>query len=138
MRKQFSIEAIILLFFVIVLGFIIGGGAYEARVLVPLWSTAPPDSVIAFYQHNATHPDFVTNQGGRFWVFVTPLGTLLTLAMLISAFWTRSEHRKWRLSSAVLALIAYGFTISWFVPTIVLLMSSEVLTMGRDEVATLT
>jgi hypothetical protein len=137
MTKQFSIQSIILWLFVIVVGISIGAGIYESRVLVPLWSAAPPDTVIAYYQHNAAYPQFAPDQGGRFWIFASPLAALLTAAMLISAYWTSGSHRKWRLAAAVLALIAYVATFAWFVPGIIRLSSSDVLTMNRDDVASL-
>lgn len=81
MSKQFSIAQIFLWLYVIVLGISIGGGLYEQLVLMPLWSLAPPDSVIAYYQHNVANPQFVPNQGGRFWIFFTPaLGLLASVS----------------------------------------------------------
>ncbi|MCA1625539.1 MAG: hypothetical protein LC768_14080 [Acidobacteria bacterium] len=52
MSKQLSIAQIFLWLFVVTLGIMIGGGLYEQLVVMPLWQTAPPDSVTAYYQHN--------------------------------------------------------------------------------------
>jgi hypothetical protein len=41
--------------FVIALSIEIGIGLYETVVIVPLWAGSAPDSVIAFYQPNATN-----------------------------------------------------------------------------------
>lgn len=122
----------------IVIGITIGGGLYEARVVMPLWSAAAPDSVTAFYQHNSANPQFAPDPGGRFWIFVTPFATLLALAILISAFWTAPEHRKWRIAAGCIALIVDVATFAWFVPTIIQLSSNAVMTMSRDELASLT
>jgi len=138
MSKQFSIAQIFLWLFVIALGITIGGGLYETLVLMPLWDTAPPDSVTAYYQHNIANPQIAPNQGGRFWAFITPLTGLLAIAALLSGFRTRSEHRKWRITATVLTLIVFVFTIVWFVPNIIKLTGEGVTTLSRDEVTNLT
>jgi len=89
MAKQFSIAQIFLWLFVIALGITLGGGLYETLVLMPLWDTAPPNSVTAYYQHNVANPQFAPNQGGRFWAFIMPLTGLLAIATLLSGLRTR-------------------------------------------------
>src|SRR5829696_1129039 len=102
MTRQFTIAQIFLWLFVITLGITLGGGLYETLVVMPLWTAAPPESVLAYYQHNVANPQFVLNQGGRFWIFVTPLLGLLCLATLLSGLRTRPEHRRWRIAATVL------------------------------------
>ncbi len=136
MTKRSPIIDPILWLFVILMGITLGAGIYEARVLVPLWSAAPPDSVIAYYQHNAANPQFAPNQGGNFWLIVTPLTTLTTIALLISSFWTQGIRRKLLFAASVTALIVQAATFTWFVPNI-LRLSGHVLTMNPDEVATI-
>jgi hypothetical protein len=135
MTKQFSIAQICLWLFVIALGIELGGGLYETLVVMPLWTSAIPDSVIAYYQHNAADPKFALNAGGRFWMVATPSVGLFSIATLLTSFKTRPEHRKWRLIGAALALIVVISTFAWFVPNIIKLGSASVLTMSRDEVA---
>ena len=137
MTKRFSITEPILWLFVILMGITMGAGIYEARVLVPLWSAAAPDSVIAFYHHNAANPQFAPDQGGNFWVIVTPLTTLTTIALLISSFWTQGLQRKLLVGASVTAMIVQAATFAWFVPNIIRLFGSDVLTMNRDEITTL-
>ncbi len=96
----------------------IGGELYEQLVAMPLWSQSPPDSVIAYHQHNVAYPQFAMHPGGRFWMFFMPPAGLLAIAVLISGLKTRPEHRKWRMTAAVLALIVVVFTFAWFVPKI--------------------
>ncbi len=103
MIKHCSMSRILLWLFVIALGIEIGAGLYETLVVLPLWTLAPPESVIAYYQHNAADPQFALNAGGRFWMFDTPLVGVLAIATLLSGIKTTSEHRKWRLIGAVLA-----------------------------------
>ena len=138
MSKQFSIAQIFLWLFVILLGVTIGGGLYEQLVVMPLWSLAPPDSVIAYHQHNVANPQFTLNQGGRFWLFIMPLTSLLAIATLLSGLRTRPEHGKWRIAGTVLTLIAVVATFVWFVPNIIKLLGEGVTAMSPDEITSLT
>ncbi|CAN5558368.1 hypothetical protein BH10ACI1_BH10ACI1_03150 [soil metagenome] len=138
MRGQFLIAQTLLWLFVITLGITLGGGLYETLVTMPLWSASPPDSVIDYYHHNIANPSFALNQGGRFWVYFTPLLGLLAIATFLSGFKTRPEHRRWRITGTVLALIVIGFTFVWFIPNIIKLMSEAVLRMNADELTNLT
>ena len=61
MFKQFSIAQIFLWLFVIALGITLGAGLYETMVVMPLWDTTPPGSVIAYHQHNVANPQFALN-----------------------------------------------------------------------------
>jgi len=123
--------------FVVALGIMIGGGLYEQLVVMPLWQTAPPDSVIAYYQHNVANPQFTLNQGGRFWAFIAPVVQLLAIATLITGLRTRAEHRRWRITGTVITLIVGVSTIIWFVPNILQLLGEGVMTMSGDEVSSL-
>ncbi len=138
MTRQFSIAQVFLWLFVIVLGITLGGGLYETLVVMPVWSAAPPDSVIAYYQHNVDNPRFILDQGGRFWIFLTPLLGLLAIVTLLSGLRTPPEHRKWRIIGTTLTLIVIVFTFAWFVPNIIKLMSKSVTTMSPDEITGLT
>ena len=138
MSKQFSIAQIFLWLYVVVLGIQIGGGLYEQLVLMPLWSLAPPDSVVAYYQHNVANPQFAPDQGGRFWIYFFPLGALLAIATLISGLKTRPEHRKWRMVSTILALIITVFTFAWFIPNIITLTGQGVTKLSGEQVTNLT
>jgi len=124
--------------FVIALGIEIGAGLYETLVVLPLWTSAPPDSVTAYHQHNAANPQFTLNAGGRFWMFATPLVGLLALATLLSGLRTVSQHRQWRIAGTILALVVVLATFTWFVPNIIRLNSKDVLAMSADEVTRLT
>lgn len=124
--------------FVIALGIEIGAGLYETLVVMPLWSLAPPDSVIAYYQHNVANPQFALNAGGRFWMVFTPLVGLLALAVVLSSFGTAREHRTWRVLGATLILLVVVFRFVWFVPNIIRLTGKDVLSMSPGELTSLT
>src|SRR4029078_10542726 len=123
MNRQFSIAQMFLWLFVIALGIEIGAGLYETRVVLPLWTGAPPDSVTAYYQHNAANPQFALNAGGRFWMFATPLVGLSAIANLLSGLRTRPQHRNWRITGTILALVVVVSTFGWFRPNITRLHS---------------
>jgi len=138
MVKQFSIAVFFLWVFVIVLGIEIGAGLYETFVVMPLWDTLPPDSVTAYYRHNAANPQFTLNAGPRFWMFFTPAVGLLGIGALVTGLRTNPEHRKWRIVGTVLAIIVVISTLTWFVPNIIKLSGENVLTMSSDDVTSLT
>ena len=137
MAKLSSIGKIFLWLYVISLGVELGAGLYETLVVMPLWQTAPPDSVIAYYQHNAANPQFTLNAGGRFWMVATPLVGLTSIAAFLTGFRTRSEQRKWLIIGTVLGFLVVVWTFAWFVPNIMKLHGPSVLAMSPDEVASL-
>jgi hypothetical protein len=119
-KRGASISKILLWLFVINLGITLGAGLYEARIELPQWLMALPESE---YQWNAEAAR-QANTGLRFWVYVTmvPL-TLLTLANAIAAWRSRGMLRRWWLGAAGTAAVDRIFTFSYFVPTMVKLMS---------------
>ena len=128
----------LLFLFVMALGLELGAGMYETLVVMPVWSLGPPESVTAYYQHNAAAPQFALNAGGRFWIFFTPLVGLLSIATLLSGLRTAPEHRKWRIAGSVLALLVVVSTFAWFVPNIIKLTGPTVMTMSPEDVASTT
>ena len=138
MSKQSSVAQIFLWLFVISLGIELGGGLYETLVIMPLWSAAPPDSVVAYYLHNVANPQFKPNAGGRFWMFFTPLVGLSAIAALLSGLKTPPEHRRWRMAGTIPAVIVVISTFAWFVPNIIKLFSEDVTQMSAQELTSLT
>jgi hypothetical protein len=125
MAQKYSVAQIFLWLLVIILGLEIGAGLYETLVVLPIWSAAPPDSVLSYHQHNIAYPQFALNAGARFWIFFTPLAGLLALGTILSGLKTRPEHRKWRLTGATLAIAVVVFTFAWFVPNLMVLRSGD-------------
>jgi hypothetical protein len=66
MPRQFSVSQLFLWLFIIVLGIEIGAGLYETLVVLPLWTASPPESVIAYYQHNMANPQIRVECGRPF------------------------------------------------------------------------
>jgi hypothetical protein len=116
------VSKILLWLFVINLGMVFGAGLYEARIAFPQWLVSSGESGYRWDAAAARQ----ANTGVRFWVYVTtvPL-TLLTFANLVCAWRVQGAIRGWWLGAAVVALADRGFTFSYFVPTMVKLMSDE-------------
>ncbi|YAF98276.1 MAG: hypothetical protein AB3A66_11740 [Nodularia sp. CChRGM 3473] len=114
---------ILLWLFVINLGIALGAGLYESQIIVPQWLRALPE---AGYQWNAEAAR-QTDTGLKFWVYVTtvPL-TLLTLANFITAWHRRGILRRWWLGAAGATAIERIFTFSYFIPTMLKLMSEDI------------
>ncbi|HEX6533588.1 MAG TPA: hypothetical protein VF041_03270 [Gemmatimonadaceae bacterium] len=108
-----SIADLLLWLFVVDLGIATGAGLYEARVVVPLWGSAPPRSVL------------VPDSGRRFWGFTTtvPL-TLLAVANLFAALRAPDPQHDWWLAAVVIALVERALTFSYFIPTLLRLQRS--------------
>lgn len=134
MAAKFSISQLTLFIFVIVLGIELGAGLYEALVVLPIWISAPPDSVLAYHAHNLANPEFVLNSGRRFWMMSTPLTGLTGIIALLTGLKTAPRHRMWRTIGTVLAVIVVIATFVWFVPNLIKLLSDTVTTLPRDEV----
>jgi hypothetical protein len=107
-------KEIVLWLFVINLGIAFGAGIYEARVVIPQWENIPPREW--------------PNTGLMFWVYVTtvPL-TLLTIASLFAAWLTQGPMRFWYLAAVCIVIVERVATFSYFIPTMVRLMGTEVL-----------
>ncbi|MDX6614304.1 MAG: hypothetical protein QOD75_3490 [Blastocatellia bacterium] len=138
MPNQLSLPQIILWLFVIVLGIEIGAGMYEMLVVVPVWSAAPPDSVLGYFHHNVANAQFALNAGGRFWLFFTPLTGLLAIATFLSGLRTAPEHRKCRMIGAGLAIVVVAATFAWFVPNIITLLGEGVTKLSGAEITRIT
>jgi hypothetical protein len=120
------------------LGIEIGAGLYEALVVVPIWSAAPPASVLGYFHHNVADLQFALNPGGNFWLIFTPMTGLLAVVTLLSGLKTAPEHRKWRIAGTVLAIIVVAATFAWFVPTLISLMSEGVTKLSGAEITSKT
>ena len=97
---------ILLWLFVINVGIAFGAGLYEARIVVPLWASSPPESLRS--------PD----SGRKFWAFVTTIPlTLLALASLVAAWHAQGSRREWWLVAVIVILVERIATFTYFIPT---------------------
>jgi hypothetical protein len=116
-----SFGSALLWLFVINLGIACGAGLYEHRIVVPRWIDTSATPRAHWNAEAARHDD----TGRRFWVFVTtvPL-TLLTIANLFAGWQASGPLRAWCLAAAVAGVADRAFTFSYFIPTMVRLMSA--------------
>ena len=101
-----NLTEVFLWLFVINLGVVFGAGLYEARIVVPLWASSPPQSLRS--------PD----SGRKFWALVTTIAlTLLTLASLVAAWHTEGPRRGWWFAAVAVIIVERISTFSYFIPT---------------------
>ncbi len=98
---------------VIALGIQTGAGLFETRVLVPLWASSPPQSVLA-YLAVTIRPD----SGHRLWIFLTPPTGVISLLNLVAAWLYAGPGRTWWLIASALALFVIVVTFAYFVPVL--------------------
>jgi len=107
---------VLLWLFVINLGIVFGAGLYEARMIVPIWASSPPESL-----RSAD-----TDSGRKFWAFTTTIPlTLLTLANIVAAWGAQGDRRGWWLAAVIIILGERLLTFSYFIPTIVRLQRAS-------------
>jgi len=117
-----KISKLVIWLFVVILGLEIGAGLYETVVVVPVWATGAPESVVGYYNLNAANPQFALNAGPKFWMFLTPTVALLSIVAFATSFKTSRQHRKWRIAGSLIAMFVVAFTFAWFVPNIMRLL----------------
>jgi hypothetical protein len=117
-KRDVKFRRALLWLFVIAAGIELGAGLYEARVIVPGWAGAPPDSVMQWRQLHHDYPQIVADAGTRFWIVSTPLLGLLAIANFIAAFFARGSSRRWWLLSSGLTILVIATTFIYFVPTL--------------------
>lgn len=108
----------------------VGGTLYQMVVIVPLWSSAPPESVRAFFQGTEWNRTIVNFFGPPFIV----ARNLPLLAALIAG-WHLPRHRRALLTAAV-CFTGFGalFTVAYVYPINALLFEQAGETESADEV----
>lgn len=81
---------------------------YEMVVILPLWSSAPPESVIAWN----SRPQFIINPT-QFYLPVA-LTCVLSSSGAFVAAWKVGKNWRWHLISAASAIATLGFTLAFF------------------------
>jgi uncharacterized membrane protein len=116
------ITELILWLFLLNIGVALGAGIYEARVVLPQWTTPPSGTGFHWNAELARQ----TDPGLRFWALVTtgPL-SLLTIASLVAAWRTPGPRGAWWLAAAVVVLLERVATFSYFIPTMVRLQRDQ-------------
>ena len=112
------------------MGFAIGAGIYETRVVLPLWAGGGADSLVRW--HSAP---FRIDPGLRFWIFCTP-GLGLLSAIVLGLFFSMSGRPAMlvRIGSGLsLALVVWALV--WFVPNFRAVTGPKFQEMNPDQAA---
>lgn len=105
-----------------------GGLIYEMVVVLPLWSSSLPQSVIEW---NA-RPGYVTNPTA----FHAPLAVTTVLSSLIAlALGWRSKRRMWLVISAFCAVVVLGVTIVYFFPKNDVIFKNQIAGLSGDQIS---
>ncbi|MEO7956164.1 MAG: DUF1772 domain-containing protein [Fibrobacteria bacterium] len=116
--------------FVINLGVVLGAGLYESRIEAPRWLSADGDGALRWNRDVAV----AANVGLRFWVYVSTIPlTLLTLGSLVLLWQAPDPVRGWWMAAALVALIDRTMTFSYFIPSMLKLMTEGI--YGEAEAA---
>src|SRR5215475_14398161 len=125
MRLQYQIEQTLLWIFVILSALVIGGGLYEMCVMVPLWASSPPDSAWYWETQRLSFPQYAPNAGIRFWIYLTPLHFIVSIATLIVGWKTAGWHRTWLAISTIIFIVMHLSAFLWFAPVATQIMNSR-------------
>lgn len=95
-----------------------GGGLYQQRVVIPLWSTdVTPDTLGRRLAESGE-----TGSSMRFWPFVSPVVFLLAILNAIIAWRYNGPAQGWWLFASVVFILESVATYSYFVPTMLSFM----------------
>jgi hypothetical protein len=138
MANRNRIEQILLCVFVVLSAFVIGGGLYEMRVVVPLWAHSPPDSAWYWEAQRLANPQYAPNSGLRLWIYLTPIHFLISIATLIAGWKTTGAHRRWLVVSTVIFVLVHVSAFVWFVPVVGQILNSRALGLTAEQVVSKT
>lgn len=134
MSTQARINQGILWLFVILMGIQLGAGLYEIRVITPLVTYSPPESVIRLFGMAKTHPELAIQAGRYFWKYTSqPMGPLAILTVIIGIR-TRGPQRIWMLIPAITTILMFAATYLFFVPTLSQLANSQQLGLRTNQI----
>ena len=108
----------------------LGGGLYEKRAVIPLWSQDPVPETLGERLEQSGH----TGSGTRFWPYVSPVVFLLAILNLVVAWRHAGPARPWWLAASAAFLLMSISTYAYFVPTMLSLMH-RAHTYSREQLA---
>ncbi len=117
-----------------VIGFSIwmGGTIFSMSVIVPMWSEAPPESIIEFFGGTSFNK-YIYNFFGPPWMIIRNLPVLIALIL----GWQSKQHRKYlsvTLSTIILGII---FTLLYMYPINEILMTQAGAGKSSSEIQSL-
>jgi hypothetical protein len=101
--------AVFLLYLIVGLkGINLGGNVYEMLVLTPLWTAAPPDSVVKFFKGTP-----FARAMQKFWLSKLAKYSLFVLAGAVIAAWSTPARRPWLIAAVAATAVIYALTIGY-------------------------
>jgi Domain of unknown function (DUF1772) len=110
----------------------VGGTVFNIAVVVPMWSTAPPDSVRHFFTQ--------TRFNETIWNFFGPPWMAMRLLPVIAALivaWPLERHRRYLLVASACLAATVVFTVAYVYRINDLLFAQAGATVTADEVRSL-
>lgn len=106
-----------------------GGLLYEVFVVMPLWSSALPESAIEWN----SRPNFMLIPTQ----FYAPVAIMTILSSVVAAVlaWKASNNRIWAILSAVCAVVTLAFTFIFFFPKNEVLFYKQVTGLSGEEIS---
>lgn len=129
MTLRTKISQLFLRLFVTFLSFEAGAGLYETRVLIPLWSASPPETIRSW------DSTLTTRSRERFWKLIHPALIFSAVATLATGWETPWKHRRWLLASTLASLIVEVASLTYFVPTLVKLLVERGEELSDEEIS---
>ena len=108
--------------------FLMGGGVFEHTVLTPLWAGSPPESVTQWPYGGIQ---------GKFFRVVSPLCYLVSLVLIVVAWWMPSQQRNWALGAGLSSLVIAVATFGFFLPILRKTQGTGGAGLSGEEIVTL-
>ncbi len=108
-------SSIALWLFVVLLGLDLGAGIYEARIVVPRWSSGIPETL----QSGNPYGSVAIDAGVRFWAIMTSAVAAAALLSLVLGLLAPVPQRPWQIFASLAELVAVAMTLLYFRPTLV-------------------
>lgn len=115
-----------------VLGLHLGGGLFEALVVIPRWAATPTPEEVGDSLRQSGH----ARAGRVFWPYTGGCVLALTAASLPVAARCSGDRRRWWLTSSGVIAVESVATLAYFVPTITQLIERAE-QLPRDQVRTM-
>ena len=128
MTKQSAVIQVVLWLFVLSASILTGGGIFEHVVLTPLWAGSPPESVTQ-WQYGGIQR--------KFFIIVSPLYYLCSLALIIASWWMPQRQRKWALAAGLSGIIIMVATFSFFIPILQKTQVTQGAGLSGEEITSL-
>jgi hypothetical protein len=128
MAKRSTVVQMALWLFVLSASILTGGSIFEHVVLTPLWAGSPPESI--------TQWPYGSIQG-KFFMVVSPLYGLFSLALAGVSWWMPRRQQRWALVAGVSGILVIVATMLYFLPILAKTQSTRGAGLSGEEITRL-